>query len=65
MMAKEKKIVAWNGLDLGAQVFVADDVPEFSKPREVRQLGKVGFLIKGSLATYYWHDEGKTWRRGS
>lgn len=32
-------------------------------PSTIGRVGAVGFFVRGSMAVYYWHEEGRTWKR--
>lgn len=63
MIEKSRKLKTINNRHVDDPVVVFGGVM-FDKPYKatIRQLGIVGFYVRGLATCYYWHEIGRLWR---
>jgi hypothetical protein len=63
MIEKQKKLKTLNGRNVGDLVVIYGGIMlNKSHKATIRQLGVVGFYVKGLATCYYWHEIGRLWR---
>ena len=50
-----------NGYRVGNEVFVLRGSDGKPQKMEIRQLGLIGFYVKGLATCFYWTEKGITW----
>jgi hypothetical protein len=63
MIEKSRKLKTVNNRHVGDQVVVFGGIMRNKAYKAtIRQLGIIGFYVKGLATCYYWHEQERMWR---